>query len=274
MSDPDHPLPPADVLRYYGSGVELDRLEAAVGRLELERTTELLARHVPPRSDVLDVGGGSGVYAEWLAARGHSVLVVEPVRLHVDAARRRAGEPPAYEVAVGDARALPVAEGSFGVVLLLGPLYHLSQLDHRRQALAEARRACRPGGTLVAAAISRYAGALHTLREGVLADEQVAANVEWELSTGRRVAPEQRRGPLPDAYFHLPGELQLEVEAAGFEGVDVYGVEGPGWLLTDFADRWSDPVMRERILWLARASEQEESMRGVSAHLLAVARRS
>ena len=43
-------------------------------------------------------------------------------------------------------------------MLLLGPLYHLQTLAERRQAVAEAHRVLRPGGVLLAAAISRLAG--------------------------------------------------------------------------------------------------------------------
>jgi hypothetical protein len=50
-------------------------------------------------------------------------------------------------------------------------------------------------------------------------------------------------------------------------------VEGPGWLLRDFDERWADPERRERILFAARAVEQDSALLSMSAHLLAVARR-
>jgi len=267
------PSTPADVLRYYESGAELGRLETASGQLELERMKELIGRFRRPGDSVLDIGGGDGVYSSWLAGLGHRVTLVEPVALHRREAQSRAGEPPAFEVVAGDARTLPVEDEAFDVVLMLGPLYHLGEREERLHALAEARRVCRLGGLLLVAAISRYAGALHTLRVGTLADEQVAANVDRELADGRRVPPELRRGPLPDAHFHLPDELVDEVEAAGLELVGVFGIEGPGWLLTDLEERWRDAVMRERIVWLARRLERDAAGLATSAHLLAVGRR-
>jgi 2-polyprenyl-3-methyl-5-hydroxy-6-metoxy-1,4-benzoquinol methylase len=43
----------------------------AHGVLERVRTQELLARLLPPPpATVLDVGGGTGVHADWLAQRG------------------------------------------------------------------------------------------------------------------------------------------------------------------------------------------------------------
>jgi hypothetical protein len=61
-----------------------------------------------------------------------------------------------------------------------------------------------------AAAISRYAPLLDAIRRGRIAEAQLIANVRLEARTGRRVPPELRTSPFPDAYFHLPEELQEE----------------------------------------------------------------
>jgi 2-polyprenyl-3-methyl-5-hydroxy-6-metoxy-1,4-benzoquinol methylase len=55
-------------------------------RLELLRTRELLLRQLPsPPAVVLDVGGGTGVHAAWLAGRGYRVHLVDVVPEHVRA---------------------------------------------------------------------------------------------------------------------------------------------------------------------------------------------
>lgn len=51
---------------------------------------------------VLDVGGGAGAYAGWLASLGHAVHVVDPVPRHVEVA----GALPGVTAAYGAARAL------------------------------------------------------------------------------------------------------------------------------------------------------------------------
>ena len=62
-----------NLLAFYGSGTfERDRLSAGRGKLELIRTKELLRRFLPdPPGRVLDVGGGPGNYATWLAEDGY-----------------------------------------------------------------------------------------------------------------------------------------------------------------------------------------------------------
>src|SRR5688500_18017269 len=99
-----------EVLAHYSHGQEGARLLAGTGSLELERTLELLTRFLPPPPAVVcDVGGGTGVYACWLAVRGYETHLVDAVPLHVaqaaEASRRQPAHPLASAV-VGDARRL------------------------------------------------------------------------------------------------------------------------------------------------------------------------
>ena len=71
---------------------------------------------------VLDVGGGAGVHAAWLADDGHSVHVIDPMPSHVEQANRLAGPRRRITAEVGDARRLAVTDGTVDAVLLLGPL--------------------------------------------------------------------------------------------------------------------------------------------------------
>jgi len=63
------------------------------------------------------------------------------------------------------------------------------------------------------------------------------------------------------------------VTDAGFRIEGLYGVEGPGWILGDLAERWDDPERREMVLQVARALESEPSVLGSSAHLIVVGRK-
>jgi ubiquinone/menaquinone biosynthesis C-methylase UbiE len=84
----------------------------------------------------------------------------------VEQARQAANSDPAaaFTAVAGDARGLSEPDQSQDAVLLFGPLYHLTDGAHRRQALSEARRVLRPGGRLLAMAVSRFAKPLLTMR--------------------------------------------------------------------------------------------------------------
>jgi SAM-dependent methyltransferase len=195
-------------------------------------------------------------------------------RLVAEARRRsQRARCPLASCRVGDARALDLASGTADVVLLLGPLYHLTNPADRARALREAARVLRSGGLLFAAAISRWASALDGLARELLTDAAFSSIVEQDLRTGQHRNPTGRADYFTTAYFHHPDELAVEVNAAGLDLAGVFGIEGPGWMLSDIVDRMADPTRREMLIRVARMTETETPVVGASAHLLAVARR-
>jgi ubiquinone/menaquinone biosynthesis C-methylase UbiE len=256
-----------EVYTYYRDGLrEGDRLRLrAHGVLERVRTQELLARLLPaPPAAVLDVGGGTGVHAEWLAQRGYTVQLIDPVAEHVAVAARL----PGVTAAVGDARSLPQADASQDAVLLLGPLYHLPERDDRLQALREARRVVRAGAPVIAAGISRYA----TLMD-IGSDGRLTAAVEPFLHElhGTGVFRGGVAG-FTTAYFHLPDELARDLGDAALGEVEVYGIEGPaGPTLRALGMECLDERL-ESAVRAARIVERDPALIAASGHLLAVGR--
>lgn len=262
-----------ELLGYYEEGVERDRLSRGRGRLELARTQEVLGRYLPPPpAVVLDVGGGPGVYACWLAARGYEVHLVDPVPLHVEQARSRA-DCRLASARLGDARRLPLPPVSVDAVLLMGPLCHLTDRADRIRALREAKRMVRPGGPVVAVGISRFASLCDGLASNFLDDPEFVQIVERDLTDGQHRNPSNHPGYFTTAFFHHPDELRAEVREAGLAIEDVVGIEGPGWwLVRDFHQWWDDHARRERLLGVARAVEREPSLLGLGPHIMAIAR--
>ena len=268
-----------DMGTYYDRGVEQGRL-ADWGRLEFLRTRELLARHLPAApATVLDVGGAAGAYALPLAAEGYDVHLLDPVRLHVDQARVASeGQPdaPLASATVGDARDLPFDQACADAVLLLGPLYHLTEAADRTRALREARRVLRPGGLLAAAAITRFASTLDGVAQGFLLEPGFEEIVERDLADGQHRNPGEHPGWFTTAYFHRPEELEREVAAAGFDVTAVVAIEGAVGAAaeTHALDAWlDDPGRREVLLRAIRRVEAEPSLLGASPHVMAVATR-
>lgn len=266
-----------EIAAFYARGLERDRLAEGQGALEFTRTQTLLERYLPaPPAVVADVGGGPGRYAVWLAERGYRVHLIDLVPLHVEQARAAAGARSGAALAgaeVGDARALQLPDASAHAVLLLGPLYHLPERADRLQALAEARRVCRRGGVVIAAAISRFASTLDGLRGGYLEDPAFAAVAAGDLRNGHHRNPTGDAAYFTTAYFHRPEDLAAECAAAGLAHEATLAVEGAAWLLPDLDARLADARRRAVLLAALAALEAEPALLGVSAHLLAVARR-
>ena len=268
--------PVRDVIDYYEQYAEESRLAAGASRLEFERTKEILQRLLPkPPARIVDVGGAAGVYSAWLAGLGYEVHLVDASERLVGEARKLNATlaKPIASLSVGDARSLPQGDGFAEVVLVMGPLYHLTEAGDRLAALQEARRVVKHGGWVAVAGISRYASALHGLASGVSRDPAFARIRDRDLQNGQHRNDSDNIDYFTTAYFHRPEDLRQEMLTAEFDDVKVLGVEGAGWMVADFDARWADPVMREDLLATARAFESEPSMLGVSAHLLGIGRK-
>lgn len=273
MKEAPRPEIPKEVTRYYQEVAEEGRLAAGPSQLEFARTKEVVLRYLPPPpATILDVGGAAGTYALWLAEKGYQVHLIDAVPRLVEEAQRRSQASPhqIWTCQVGDARELPFDDGVADGVLLLGPLYHLTEAAERRRALREVYRVLRPGGVMFAAAISRCASALDGVARDLFADPSFAAIVQQDLEQGQHRNETSNWDYFTTAYFHRPEELQHEVTSAGFTCQGVFGLEGPGWILSDFNERWADLRKRDDLLRVARALEREASIVGLSAHLLAV----
>ncbi len=113
-------------------------------RAMLERYTAQL--ELPARARILEVGCGTGPVSRHLATLpgAETVVGVDPSPVFVDRARALADDPK-LSFHVGDARELPLPDASADCVVFHTVLCHVDGVEN---ALAEAHRVCRPGGTL------------------------------------------------------------------------------------------------------------------------------
>jgi ubiquinone/menaquinone biosynthesis C-methylase UbiE len=89
-----------------------------------------------------DLGCGPGHVTAWLQDHGARCVGIDLSPAMIDIARRRR---PDLEYRVGDLRALPVSDGSWGSAVALYSLIHLEG-DEMTVALAEIRRVLQPEG--------------------------------------------------------------------------------------------------------------------------------
>ncbi|MEP6661875.1 MAG: class I SAM-dependent methyltransferase [Acidimicrobiales bacterium] len=267
--------PPTEIVEHYERNYdESQRITQGLGELEFVRTRDIILHHLPQHQlRVLDVGGGTGVHARWLAEAGHEVVVVDIVPRHVEAANELKALGLSVSAQLGDARQLAQADRSFDVVLLLGPLYHLTERADRVRALAEARRVLSDGGLVFAAAISRFASLFDGLSRGFIFAPEFRTVVERDLRDGQHRNSTNHPSWFTTAYFHRPDDLEAEAVDAGVEVLELLGVEGLAAWLPQLDDRWADPVARETIVASARAVESEPALQGLSPHLLLVGRK-
>jgi len=120
------------------------------------RTWEALARSALPlltTGDVLDVASGDGVLAELLAPHAGRYVCVDTSPRVVAAASERLRKFPNVEVIEGDMHALPLADASFDLAVLM---HALTYAENPAQAVIDAARVLRPGGRLLLSSLAQH----------------------------------------------------------------------------------------------------------------------
>jgi dolichol-phosphate mannosyltransferase len=110
--------------------------EASIVRLRDRLEKAHFARVVPLRGDerVLDLGGGAGRMALWLAPRVREVVLVDESAALLEVARERIAVEGVRNVSVVRASAADYREGEFDLVLVFGVLTHLDDAELERVA--------------------------------------------------------------------------------------------------------------------------------------------
>ena len=264
-----------EIVEHYQQIDEEERLVQGQGLLERIRTQEIISRYLPaPPAKVLDVGGGPGTYALWLTRREYQVDLIDPVDAHIRrAVDRLEDEGLEGSARLGDARDLDAEDQSYDAVLLLGPMYHLTE-SKRSSAGPSGSTACAaPGpGYAFVAAISRFASLMDGFSRGFIRDPAFVRIMEQDLADGQH-RNAGNRDYFTTAYFHSPDELSGEIDAARLSLEALLGVEGPFWCMAGFHDFWEDPASRDLLLKMLRRVESEPTLLGASAHLFAVVQR-
>jgi ubiquinone/menaquinone biosynthesis C-methylase UbiE len=115
--------------------------ESEFGTAVMDREAAYIRDHVTSDDSILDVGCGIGSIEERLP--DHDIVGVDRSKTMIRTARDRALSP----FVIGDATMLPITSESVDVVCFIATLEFIPDID---AALAEATRALRPDGTLIA----------------------------------------------------------------------------------------------------------------------------
>lgn len=272
------------VLAYYDAGEEFHRLRTGIGLIEFERTKELLLENLPaPPAVIYDIGGAYGEYAWWLTSLGYEVHLFDLSETNIRMSALLADEYHGCTLAsaeVSDARNIPRVDSTADAVLLMGPLYHITDYDERIAALKESCRLLKKGGILFAAALTPYSVLLDKLtvyspdNSSYLENPDFIAMIERELKDGCHINPDKKRySGLGTSHLHTAKALKAELCSGGFPNAEVHGVMGGAWLAHDIDAIWENDAAKETLMRTVRLLDAHEEIIGLSGHLLAVGKK-
>lgn len=150
---------------YYNKFNEEKRLDSRHGQIEFRTSMKYIHDSIelyrkkyeetygksPANEEIkiLDIGAGTGRYSVALAEEGFDVTAVELVKYNLGILKSKNSNVKALQ---GNALHLKkLADKTFDITLLFGPLYHLFTFEDKLQALREAKRVTKSGGHILAA---------------------------------------------------------------------------------------------------------------------------
>ena len=142
-----------DYLRnYYQNYDEDGRLLSRYGAVEYLTTMHYVQKYLHADAKILEIGAATGRYSHALARQGYRVDAVELLEHNIKIFKQNTWPDEQITVTQGDATDLSVfASNTYDITLLLGPMYHLFSEGEKLQALSEALRVTKRGGTIFVA---------------------------------------------------------------------------------------------------------------------------
>lgn len=256
------------VIEKYQSGKEDNRaIKSRYAGLEFYYTKKHVDEYITPESSVIELGCGTGYYAMHYADKCKEYLGVDisPANIAIFQEKIRERNLKNVTAQVGDATNMPqFPDGSFDVVLCLGPLYHLPPAE-RERVFAESKRLCKDGGVVAFAYICKVG-----LYTGCCIHEEFKDIYPSEA--GNELVLKQGRDNLrPDLYFYtMPEDMEATAQKHGLRKIKNLG--------TDFSIMVStvNDADEERFCLLRPVLDKMaayESCTGMSNHALLVCRK-
>lgn len=276
------------VLAGYNAGIERNRLRSGIGLIEFEISKEILLEKLPkPPAVIYDIGGAYGEYSWWLSSLGYEVHLFDLSETNILISRELADEYPGINLKaaeVCDARSVPRPDKSADAILLMGPLYSITEYEERIMAIKESRRLLKDEGILFSAALTPYSVLISRLavyREDdrvirrELDNPEVISMIERALDDGCYINPERKLTPgLGSSHLHTAKSLREELSIGGFSTDSVHGVMGGAWLAPNLDELLANEETRRTLFKTVRMISTHEEIIGLSGHMLAVSRKS
>lgn len=188
--------------------------------LEFFYTKKILGEYINENSSVIELGCAAGYYGMYLADKCKEYVGVDitPENIELFSEKIAAAKLTNVSAQIGDATDLKtIADERFDVVLVLGPMYHLSP-DEREKVFSESKRICKNEGILAFAYISPYGAYL----KGIYKRPEYYPNA----ITNEYILEKYIDDLKPDVFFYsVPEAIAQRAAANGLTVIKNIGVD-------------------------------------------------
>ena len=267
------------VKNYYKHFDEKNRLRNDnSGKLEFLMTMRILEKNLPALDDgaeisVLDLGGGAGVYSFPLAKKGYKVTLADLSETLLEQAKKQKEEDKVENlIACDQVNATDLSsykDNSFDVVLLFGPLYHLTEKDEREKCVSEIRRVLKTGGKVFASFIPHLSGSIALVQRFCWSPDQVDINTLEECFESGKFKNLSSNG-FQEGYYPTSEEIENLFVANGFEKQLLRSIRGFGYEKEDVIFKFKNKNVFSKILELIDSTAGDKSILEMCGHAMYV----
>ncbi len=267
------------VKNYYKHFDEKNRLRNDnSGKLEFLMTMRILEKNLPALDDgaeisVLDLGGGAGVYSFPLAKKGYKVTLADLSETLLEQAKKQKEEDKVENlIACDQVNATDLScykDNSFDVVLLFGPLYHLTEKDEREKCVSEIQRVLKTGGKVFASFIPHLSGSIALVQRFCWSPDQVDINTLEECFESGKFKNLSDNG-FQEGYYPASEEIEKLFVANGFEKQELRSIRGFGYEKEDVILKFKNKNVFSKILEMIDSTAEDKSIIEMCGHAMYV----
>lgn len=247
-----------DLEKYYNKFNEDKRLTRRHGQVEFITSMKYIHECIDDRKcvKILDIGAGTGRYSVALANEGHDVTAVELVKYNLGILKSKKS---AVKAMQGNAlKLLKLADNTFDITLLFGPMYHLFGFDDKIKALNEAKRVTKPGGKiLVAYCMNEYSILTYGFKQNHIKEVVEAGKVTKDF----HCIPEPK-----DLYDYVRIEdIDKVRDAADLKRIKLISADGQADLMRPVLNAMDEETFKLFVEYHLATCERQELV-GAGAH--------
>ncbi len=235
------------------------RLKSRTGLVEKITTMTEIEKLICSNSRILDVGAATGAYSIPLAEKINEVVAFEPSSSNFKILEAKSKSFPnikAYNKSSYDLKNL--GSNYFDLVLLFGPMYHLSKEEDRMDVLRQAKRVCKDDGYILISFINH---------DTVLISETINYNTNI-FSSNSYISEKQRLIDRPFVFFKL-SEAKEMIEKAGLTIKEIVASDGFAEILSQKLEEMTEESFNNYLAFHLNNCKNPETL-GASNHLLFV----
>ena len=247
---------------YYENYDEDGRLTSKHGTPEFLTTVRYTEKYLKENDRIIEIGAGTGRYSHYFARKGYRVDAVELIDHNIEAFKRKTAENENITITKGNATNLShIADGTYDITLLLGPMYHLFTREEQEKAISEAIRITKGGGIIFAAYCGNDATIVQfCFEKGMIKNEPYKSLVDPVTF---------KAGSSPKELFELYRKEDIDalmksfpVKRLHYVGADMYTN-----YMRDCVDSMDDELFETYLKYHFSVCERED-MVGISHHIL------